>query len=764
MDPKDATTTFAGLSAKEATSWRTTLAALAIIAVLAIAAPASGATAHAGAYVETSATTPVAAGWTSLSCPTATFCLGVAYTDTDDSILQRSTDGGAVFTYIASPTPDVSSVACATASFCVALTEDDGPDELSSSYVTADGGAAWTHVALPGTIPARAYGVKASCSTATCYLVAEMSDEAPLLSLTPSARSWTAVELPSTPDVVGSLNAIGCGGGRCVATGVEEGASTALLLESDAGGTWTETEAPTGLTFAISYIRDAACSAYACVAFGTDSTGEDGALLSSTSSGSWQAVATAQLLTGDALSCTTSNCIVAGGNWDVGGLDAWELSGVSPAWTTLTTPTGEDGQVFEALACPSASTCLVGANRLYSLDVAADTWGEPNVLDGTSGFASVSCGSATACVTTVQLGDGRVATRTTTDAGLHWHGAVPIRASDGFPYGLDCLGSTCMADGYDEATNTGWVARSTDDGRRWALSPDPQFGGQTALLTSMACATALVCVANSDFGFETYARTTDGGASWNEVQVHSPAPSGRASVTVVCSNATTCLAISATAHGELRLLSHNAGASWSYGVVTPLKFASTSISCVADGTCLLAGALASSGEAIVLRSTNDGLSWSRVGAPKLNYKDELTSVSSSCWTSTSCEIAFAGKDSTRIEVTTDGGKVWNAVGTPANVEVATIACSASTCVGTGSSGPAPVTVREANPIRSDPYGRTPVRLTSRRACGGSRERPLRAAPRAQGASIRPRAVPRAGCPRASPSPSSAAGARSPAGP
>jgi photosystem II stability/assembly factor-like uncharacterized protein len=380
----------------------------------------------------------------------------------------------------------------------------------------------------------------------------------------------------------------------------------------------------------------------------------------------------------------------------VGGLSAWMLSGATPAWSTLTTPTGEGGQGFSAVACPTASVCVTGANRLYDLSVSQATWSDPNVGDGTSAFVGISCSSETTCVASVQLGDGRVATRATTDGGVRWGAVHPIQASDGFPYGLDCVGSSCMADGFDEATNVGWVARSIDSGQRWTIGSEPVFGGEP-LLTSLACATALVCTAVYGYGVGTFAHTTNGGKSWSEVTTSAPAASEKFGARIDCMSAHVCLGEIASSFGVERLVSHTGGATWSYGLATKLNLNYDALACVPGGVCELAGAIGATNGAVLLRSTNAGLSWTRVRAPRQPYGASLQSIAVSCWTASRCEIAYDGVSSTRFFVTDDSGSFWTAVPSPIGAVINAVGCSSATCVGLGATGAKPLTAVERSP-------------------------------------------------------------------
>jgi hypothetical protein len=676
---------------------RLIVAAVALAGAVVVASPAGGVTKPTNAWKVTGVTTPVASGWLSLACPTATACLGLAYTDANGTILERSTDGGQSFTVVSAPFSNATTVACATAQFCVVAGAWQGPGTPAAvSYVTTNGGVTWKYVALPGTAPGATYNTSLGCSTTTCYLVASASSLSRFASITAAGHAWTNVTLPITPDAFGALIAVGCGGGRCVVVGSNVGYTTGLLFESDAGGPWVETLAPSE-THAIARVYSIACSSYSCAAFGASADSTYGYLLNSAADGTWQGLGVASFLSAKGVACTASNCFVAGGNWDVGGLAAWTLSGVSPQWTSATLPVGEAGQVFQTVACPTAARCLAGANRLYEFATGTSAWTDARVLDGTSGFVGISCPTPLTCVGSVQLGDGRVATRTTVDGGEHWGRAVPIRASDGFPYGVTCVGSICLIDGYDVATNLGWYARSTDDGRHWTFSVDPMLAGSTALLTWPSCATSLTCITSTGFGLGTFARTTNGGTTWSQVIVSVPGSSTRGGVMVQCMSAVLCLATQPTGTGVERLVSHDAGASWSFAYATRLSLSDTSLSCTHGGTCVLTGVTSASHLAVELRSTNAGATWVRIATPHESYGSAISSTSTSCWSAMDCEVAFSSAASSQFATTSNGGKTWATVPMLHGVSTVAIACSAEQCSGLGATGARPTTTREAHP-------------------------------------------------------------------
>lgn len=157
---------------------------------------------------------------------------------------------------------------------------DEGAAAPPNTYVTTDGGVRWRLLRVP--VPPKDYAsvfkITLGCSTTTCYLIDFANPSRVLSSINAASTSWSPVPSPSSPDPVASIADVACGGGRCVAVGADT-SQAGILLESDAGGAWTETLAPTRLGNPIQNVFSVACSAYACGTFGDDNSSIDGALL-----------------------------------------------------------------------------------------------------------------------------------------------------------------------------------------------------------------------------------------------------------------------------------------------------------------------------------------------------------------------------------------------------------------------------------------------------------------------------------------------------
>jgi hypothetical protein len=657
------------------------IAVTAVLAALVPVASVSGATKLPAAWTANSKLPPVPDGWNALSCPTTATCWGLAYGESGVSVLAKSTNGGVSFTDQRAPQPFyATAIACATAQFCVLASPDDGVAAPPNTYVTSNGGAVWRKVPIPLRKSAYgdAYEVSLGCSPTACYLV-DGDPTHPLSSITAGASLWSAVSLPTTPDPITSLAEVACGGGRCVAVGTDS-YTTGLIVESDAGGAWSETVAP------VASVSSVGCSSYACGAFGDDA-GYNGSLFWSTTPGTWQGSATASLLIARSVSCTSNSCFAVGGNWDFGGLAAWMLSGVTPTWSTIATPSNENGQVFGASACPTTSTCLAGANKLFDWSTSGSTWTGAKVPQGISGYGPISCSTTARCTAIADLGDGQIAMRTTLDGGTHWTGPVGVTPFEGFSYSLDCVSLTCISTGFGETDDKPYIRRSTDGGVHWSTPVATDVGGQNVGLLDVSCASSADCVA-APFKEPGVVMTTNGGKSWKTAPLGAHASASVAALD--CMSKTLCTGVLTMPSGLVWMTSHTGGATWSTGRLTSAKTSSVAESCTSTSVCLLVTALEPSGKLAIFRSTNAGASWSHTGAPASTYASRINGLTLSCWSSTSCEFVMDGPWTEQTFESTTSGRTWERVGMPIGTFGVSIACVTSgTCYGTGADATGP---------------------------------------------------------------------------
>ena len=194
---------------------------------------------------------------TSISCPTAHFCMAVgsqARSPTAVALVTRST--GEQWTSLTLPRYEapLALVTCTTPHHCIA----EGFSGLISVIVTSDGGATWTQAQLPaGHYPQGAVGIPTFAglvcmSRTNCLLVGGIEAQSGYSGLimvsADGGKSWSFAVLPPG---AAKMNAISCPTAlQCVAVGgdfTRDGHSL-ILTTTDGGQNWVAPPAPTIVT------------------------------------------------------------------------------------------------------------------------------------------------------------------------------------------------------------------------------------------------------------------------------------------------------------------------------------------------------------------------------------------------------------------------------------------------------------------------------------------------------------------------------------
>lgn len=392
---------------------------------------------------------------------------------------------------------------------------------------------AWTLVAVPVPGGRFLHLRSVACGSASsCVAVGDYTDssgDGEGLLATLSGTTWKAATAPLPPGASpsGSLSSVACASASsCVAVGTYSGGA---LLETLSGTTWTPTVAPVPATAAASpnaTLSSVSCaSAASCVAVGqyTDSSGNYQGLIDVLSGTTWKPVSApvpAGVTSGGDL--TSVACASATSCTAVGDHLVVTLSGTT--WTSTVAPLPADAfrsdstALLAAVACRSESSCVAAGSYPGPLG-----FGEA-LLEARSGakwrpvkaplpadaepdgafLYSVACPSASSCVAVGYYSDPLNQVLVETLSGATWAPSTPLPADAG-PVKDDSnvLSSVactptfaCVAIG-EYRNSSGNIAGLLEirSGTAWTPTTMPFAAGLGTSPTSVACASAALCVA-----------------------------------------------------------------------------------------------------------------------------------------------------------------------------------------------------------------------------------------------------------------------------
>ncbi len=516
-------------------------------------------------------------GLSSVSCPSATSCVAV---DTSGDALTWNGNSWSSPQSIDPFSPstgtggDLTSVSCPTALFCAAVDASDGSLFLWN-------GTTWsaaTDVGLTFTDNA----ASVSCPSASFCMVVDGDGQ----DVTWDGSTWSVPQQTTLPVLGGFLDGIQVSCSSSAFCGVVEADTSdpisaaapppVLALSPVSASTWSSgswsspSQLNPGGQLVYGLVLGVSCStATECQAI-VNSTGPDGAANSEWDGSTWspiQVVASSGAYSSPtgAVACPTSALCVA-----VVGSEATMWSGTS--WTTPRLIDPAPG-VLPGVSCPTATFCAAVDQSGNALTWDGSGWSSPQSIDSTRNLSGVSCPSPTLCVAVDAYGDATV-----------WNGSSwsilhdidqlnPILA-------VSCASTSfCMAvDGNGNAVD--W------NGSLWSA---PDFIDSNGYLGSVACTSSSFCVAVDESGHA----LTWNGSSW----------SGPASIdssglsSVACPTSSFCVAVDASGNA----LSWN-GSSWS----SPVSIDSSGLSSVACPTSSFCVAVDGSGNAL----SWNGSSWS----------------------------------------------------------------------------------------------------------------------------------------------------------
>jgi hypothetical protein len=327
----------------------------------------------------------------SVACPSASSCVAVGeyqYSG-EPADQQRSglieTWSGTGWSAATAPLPppvypgdqsqggSLSSVACPSASTCVAdgtYTEYDPStgESLGFGLILTDSGGTWT-AAQPPVPPTGETGVASfadwppsiACPSATwCTAIGTYydntagNDEGMLL--TWSGGAWTAAQAPAPPGNTGmEPSGVACPAvSSCTVTGSywDSAGYPHSLVETGAGSSWTYTKLNAGSVVACSSVSSCVIAATDGVYTGSGTT--------------WQFTRQPPLVEGDLVA--SGSCPAAGpcalAEQSTSSYRLQIMAGAGTDWTSFNVPApgSLSDALFNAIACPIASTCIAAGN------------------------------------------------------------------------------------------------------------------------------------------------------------------------------------------------------------------------------------------------------------------------------------------------------------------------------------------------------------------------------------------------------------------
>jgi len=250
--------------------------------------------------------------------------------------------------------------------------------------------------------------------------------------------------------------------------------------------------------------------------------------------------------------------------------------------------------VINAVSCASATHCWAGGSddKGAAIVATADGGATWRVAYATTKFDDIIAIDCTAIAHCIAIGDEDEGTRTafleTTDGGKAWsiHAAPKSLAE---AEALSCAnGADCWAVGLAGDRSKAAVARTTDGGRGWTPESVPAL--QTAMSSSfgISCTSGADCLVTGEGALT----TTNGGRTWAKHNVPGGVPLGM----VTCPSTKDCYAIfdvtSAVPSNEAAYLytSVNGGLNWKDVLASPRHVAGLgSVSCPSTSTCVAVG-------------------------------------------------------------------------------------------------------------------------------------------------------------------------------
>jgi hypothetical protein len=445
------------------------------------------------------------------------------------------------------PNGVLDAVSCARPGTCIAVGGYENRAGTEVPLAQARTSSGWRILAAatpPGAVFTNLFGVSCTATDA-CTAVGYYTDGA--RHIRPLAEIWTGTrwKIQPVPSPAGhplsGFFAVSCTSARaCTAVGAQTDAhgNGTSLAERWNGTAWSiqATVSATG-SMGSEFLAVSCTSATACTAGGAniDDSHASVPLAEQWNGTRWRIQVThapaGSIGSGFAgMSCSSATACIAAGSYNTNSgssvMLAERWNGANWRIQATPSPAGVIGSYFLAVSCTAPGACTaVGAVTIGSRKSGGNsmtvglaerwngtTWRAqaipgPGRSTGT-GFAAVSCRTATACTAAGSYDTASSLGRPVAAAwrGNNWHRqAVPARAGASAANGLvgvSCPSArTCIAVGFSTAaTGNSTTLAERWDGGRWRIQPSPvPVGAVSAGLSGVACRSPRACTAVGEF-------------------------------------------------------------------------------------------------------------------------------------------------------------------------------------------------------------------------------------------------------------------------